>query len=142
MKRWTSFAPAFALVVGLVACSNSGTGSTLPTGVQQTVGQAVCDAQAKVLDLVGMVQASSLQSKADLATQLQLLQSQLSTQADSLDSNGQGAAATEVRKVADAVGRLATAVNGSEPGAVVTAAAQAADAIRRVPGCPSSSPSA
>ena len=89
-----------------------------------------------------MVQASSLQSKADLATQLQLLQSQLSTQADSLDSNGQGAAATEVRKVADAVGRLATAVNGSDPAAVVTAAAQVADAIRRVPGCPSSSPSA
>jgi len=47
-----------------------------------------------------------------------------------------------VRKVADAVGRLATAVNGSDPAAVVTAAAQVADAIRRVPGCPSSSPSA
>ena len=130
MKRWTSFAPAFALVVGLVACSNSGTGSTLPTGVQQTVGQAVCDAQAKVLDLVGMVQASSLQSKADLATQLQLLQTQLNSQADSLDSNGQGAINTM------------NSAGKSEPGAVVTAAAQAADAIRRVPGCPSSSPSA
>ena len=130
------------LAVALAACSSSGTPSTTPSNVQQTVSQAVCDAQAKVLEIVGKVQASSLQSKADLVTQLQLLQAELSSQADTLQSKGQGAAATQVRNVADAVGQLSTAVNGTDPAAVVTAAARVADAIRAVPGCPSSSPSA
>lgn len=141
MKRWRAVPPMLALAVSLVACSNSGT-TTAPSSVQQTVQQAVCDAQAKVLDVAGKVQASSLQSKADLVAQLQQLQTQLNSQADTLASNGQSAAARQVRNVADGVGQLATAVNGTDPAAVVAAAARVADAIRQVPGCPSSSPSA
>ncbi|HEX9411686.1 MAG TPA: hypothetical protein VF986_08345 [Actinomycetota bacterium] len=142
MKRWIRIAPVLAFGLGLVGCNNSGAASSAPTDVQQSTRQAVCDAQAKVLDVVGQVQASSLQSKADVIAQLQLLQGELNSQADSLQSKGQSAAATKVKDVADGAGRLATAINGTDPGAVVTAAAQVADAVRRVPGCPSSSPSA
>ena len=141
MKRSLLFAPALALLVGLVACSSDTGKASRPSDVQ-TAKQTVCDIQARVLDVVGKVQASGLQSKADLATQLQQLQGELDSQADSVQAQGHSAAATKVRNVADAVGRLATAVNGTDSGAVVTAVTQVADAIHRVSGCPSSSPSA
>ena len=141
MKRSLLFAPALALLVGLVACSSDTGKASRPSDVQ-TAKQTVCDIQARVLDVVGQVQASGLQSNADLAKQLQQLQGELDSQADSVQAQGHSAAATKVRNVADAVGRLATAVNGTDPAAVVTAVTQVADAIHRVSGCPSSSPSA
>ena len=89
-----------------------------------------------MLDAIGRIQASALQSKSALASEIQDLQGQLQTRADDLAAKGLSSVADKVRAVADRVGELATAVSGSDPGAVVTAAAQVADAIRNVPGCP------
>jgi predicted small lipoprotein YifL len=139
MKR--SLLPAAAvLVLTVAACGNSGPATPSPSAVRQTVGQAVCDAQGKVLDAVAKAQASP-PSKADLVAQLQQLQNQLNSQAATLDSQGQATIATQVRNAATGLGQLATAVNGTDPAAVVAAAAVVANAIRQIPGCPSSSPS-
>jgi TolA-binding protein len=132
---------ALASVV-LAACSNSGTStlpSSPPTTLPPSASQAICDAQGQILSILSQVQATSLQSKAELAAQLQELQAKLAEQAESLESQGATPLADQVRAASDAVGQLATAVNGTDPAAVVSAVGEVADALSKIPGCPSPS---
>ena len=143
MKR--SLAIGALAVLTLAGCSNSNNPTTVPatrpTGVQQSVGQAVCGLQAQVLSVIGQVQASSLQSTEALTTQLQDIQSKLEAQANTLASQGATPLADQVRKAADAVGQLAVALGGSDPAAIVSAGAAVSDAVSKIPGCPTPSAS-
>jgi hypothetical protein len=139
--------------VGLAACSNSGTPTTIPSSLPTTlpsgvpssvasaVGQQVCDIRDQILAMVGQIGASSLPSPADLAAQLQELKSQLEDQASGLESQGATPLADQVRAAADAIGQLASAVTGSDPAALIAATTTVASALSQLPGCPSPSPS-
>jgi hypothetical protein len=102
----------------------------------------VCDARGRVFDVVGQVQTGAVQSKADVATQLDTLARQLDTEAERLRSQGLDQAAKSVDDLSTATSQLADAVEGADTSAIVSAAAKAATAIQAIPGCPSPSPSA
>ena len=135
-------------ITGMAACSNSTSPTTtpvtlpatLPSSIAATVGQQVCDIRDQLLAVVGQIQGATPPSPGDVAARLQDFQSQLVSQADTLDSQGATQLADQVRALATGVGQLATAVNGADTGTIVTAAAAVAAGLSQIPGCPSPSP--
>jgi hypothetical protein len=144
MKRLPSSMCVLA-IVGLAACSNSSNSATLPStlpttipsSIAATVDQKVCDLRNQVLSIFTQIQSTSPPSPAELAAQLQALQSQLQDEARTLDSQGATSLADQVRTLAGAVGQRATSFGGTDPATVVSAAAALGAALSQISGCPS-----
>jgi hypothetical protein len=142
MKRTLIVSSLFALAAG--ACSNDGgsvTGTPTPSAVISSAAaaanQALCNAQATALTIVGEAQSGAISSQSDVDAKLTQLQSTLAQQATDLDAQGQATLASSVRNLADAVAQLKTAIDGQNASAIVSAAAKMGSIIASLPACPS-----
>jgi hypothetical protein len=142
MKRALIVTSLLALAAG--ACSDDGgsvtstpTPSAVISSAAAVANQALCNAQATALMIVGEAQSGAISSQSDVDAKLSQLQSTLGQQAADLDAQGQATLATSVRNLADAVGQLKTAIDGQDASAMVSAAAKVGSIIASLPACPS-----
>lgn len=121
-----------ALAAGAALLAACGTDTTDLPATPTAAPPEVCEAQDRVLEIIGDIQANPLESRTDLAGELSQIETELAEQAGDLETGGQEDAATQVRGVADAVGDLEAAVSSQDAGQLANAAAALANAVQQL----------
>jgi hypothetical protein len=139
-----AFGVLVVVAIAAMACGDSdgdlgatGVPTAVPTAVPTVTGapEAVCEAQERVLELAGQLQAGSVETQEDVTAELGELQGRLESEADQLESSGQQEAADQVRSAAGALEDLQDAVASQDPTQLASAVANLADAAEQIALC-------
>jgi hypothetical protein len=141
--------------VGMVsaACSNSGNNAppspsfsplpslSIPSSLPASVQQSLCQHVAQLRQTVSQVQASPAQAAAQVHTSLNNASSQLKSDVQQLQTNGQAQLAQAVQRVATAVDALNASIpqSGNLPSGIQSAMVVVTGALQQIPlgACPS-----